>query len=211
MPVWRLIPIDHDPNWKASAHRGPVVVRASNEASAPSELKRRSHGMLQVEDRRRPTGKTARVFVGLKVAPEIAQELAQLAHSLEDPTSRLVPSADMHLTLLPPWDKTCIPETTEKLRAALSGLEPFTLTFARLGYWPSRYHPRILCAECTPTDELKALQSALMHAFGQKDNWSFQPHVTLARMQRGRTVAAAKNQIDHELSLVQSINSVALF
>jgi len=102
MPVWRLIPIDHDPNWKASAHRGPVVVRASNEASAPSELKRRSHGMLQVEDRRRPTGKTARVFVGLKVAPEIAQELAQLAHSLEDPTNRLVPSADMHLTLLPP-------------------------------------------------------------------------------------------------------------
>jgi hypothetical protein len=35
MPVWRLTPIDlSDPNWEASSHRGPAVVRAPNEAVA---------------------------------------------------------------------------------------------------------------------------------------------------------------------------------
>ena len=35
MPIWRLVPTDPtDPNWIASSHGGPVVVRASDEASA---------------------------------------------------------------------------------------------------------------------------------------------------------------------------------
>lgn len=35
MPIWMLSPVDlADPNWEASAHRGPVVVRAPNEQDA---------------------------------------------------------------------------------------------------------------------------------------------------------------------------------
>jgi hypothetical protein len=35
MPVWKLTPTDlADPNWEASSHRGPAVVRAPNEAAA---------------------------------------------------------------------------------------------------------------------------------------------------------------------------------
>jgi hypothetical protein len=35
MPIWRLEPCDlNDPNWEASSHRGPVLVRASSEGSA---------------------------------------------------------------------------------------------------------------------------------------------------------------------------------
>jgi hypothetical protein len=35
MPVWKLTPIDlSDPNWEASSHRGPAVVRAPSEAAA---------------------------------------------------------------------------------------------------------------------------------------------------------------------------------
>lgn len=125
--------------------------------------------------------------------------------------SRFVACQDIHLTLLPPWDETCIPEAIEQLRAALSGLKPFTLTFTRLSYWPSLDRPRLLCAECLPTDELKALQQALLNAFGRKDDKPFQPHVTLVRMQRGGRAAAGKSEMDRELSLVQAINSVELF
>src|SRR3990170_8897162 len=102
--------------------------------------------MLQVEDRP-PAAKTARVFVGLKIMPEIAQELAQLARGLERFPTRFVPSEDIHLTLLPPWDEASIPDAIEKLRTALSRLEAFTLTFTRLRYWPYRHRPRLLCAE----------------------------------------------------------------
>ena len=166
--------------------------------------------MLQVEDRP-PAAKTARVFVGLKVMPEIAQELAQLARGLERFPTRFVPSEDTHLTLVPPWDESSIPDAIEKLRDALKGSAPFMLTFIRLSYWPDRRHPRLLCAECVTTPEIKVLQSALLNAFGQAEDRPFEPHVTLARMQRGVRAAAGKNEMDRELSLVQSIDSVELF
>ena len=166
--------------------------------------------MLQVENER-SVANTARVFVGIKIAPEIAQVLAQRARFIESHPSRFVPCEDIHLTLLSPWDETCLPETIEKLRAASSGLEPFTLAFTRLSYWPSPDRPRLLCAECTPTDELKALQSALLSAFGQKNDRPFEPHVTLARMQKGGRGAAGESQTDQELSFVQSVDSVQLF
>ena len=35
MPIWLLTPVDlDDPNWEASSHRGPAVVRAPNEDKA---------------------------------------------------------------------------------------------------------------------------------------------------------------------------------
>lgn len=35
MRIWRLSPIDlSDPNWEASAHRGPAIVRAEDEEEA---------------------------------------------------------------------------------------------------------------------------------------------------------------------------------
>ena len=166
--------------------------------------------MLLRKDQRSVT-KEARVFVGLKVAPEIAQKLAQFASALERFPTRFTPSEDIHLTLVPPWDETCIPDAIEKLRAALSGSGPFLLTFTRLSYWPDRRHPRLLCAECLPTDEIAALQSALSCAFDQKDAKPFRPHVTLARMQRGSQAAAGKKEMDRKLSLVQSIDTVQLF
>ncbi len=37
MTIWKLTPIDLlDPNWNASSHRGPVVVRARDEKDARS-------------------------------------------------------------------------------------------------------------------------------------------------------------------------------
>ena len=149
------------------------------------------------------------VFVGLKIGQEVADALAERARFVESPPSRFVSREDIHLTLVPPWDETCIGQAIdERLRAALSGLKPFTLTFTRLRYWPDRHRPRLLCAECLPTDELKSLQQ---NAFGQTEDKPFQPHVTLARLQRGGRAAARKNEMDRELSLVQSIDLVELF
>ena len=137
--------------------------------------------MLQVEDQ---PAKAVRVFIGLKIAQDVAEALAQLARLIESEPSRFAACQDIHLTLLPPWDETCIPEAIERLRAALSGLKPFTLTFTHLSYWPSLDRPRLLCAECLPTDELKLLEQALLNAFGQTEDKPFQPHVTLARKVR---------------------------
>lgn len=164
--------------------------------------------MLQVETE---PAKAVRVFVALKIAQDVAEALAHRARLIESEPSRFVAWQDIHLTLLPPWDETCIPEAIERLRAALMGLKPFTLTFTHLSYWPSLGRPRLLCAECLPTDKLKALKEALLNAFSRKDDKPFQPHVTLVRMQRGGRAATGKSEMDRELSLVQAVDSVELF
>ena len=62
-----------------------------------------------------------RVFIGLKVAPKLAQQLAELARALKSDEVRLVPSSDIHLTLVPPWNETHITGAVEKLRIAVCG------------------------------------------------------------------------------------------
>lgn len=57
-----------------------------------------------------------RVFVGVKVAPEIADELARLAQGLERFAVRLAPSADIHLTLVPPWNEASMSEAVAEDR-----------------------------------------------------------------------------------------------
>jgi 2'-5' RNA ligase len=155
--------------------------------------------------------KGPRVFVGLKMALAIAQELAQCAHRLERAPSRFVPCEDIHLTLVPPWNENSIADVVDKLRATSSRLTPFPLTFTRLSYWPNHRRPRLLCVECTPTVELVALQSALSEVLGQTNDRPFKPHVTLARLKRGAKPASAKSALDQDLAFKQSIGTVELF
>ena len=57
-----------------------------------------------------------RIFVALRIAPEIALELAQYSRGLEQFSVRLVAPADIHLTLVPPWNEVSIADAVEKLR-----------------------------------------------------------------------------------------------
>jgi 2'-5' RNA ligase len=166
--------------------------------------------MPQEEDQQLLT-KGPRIFIGLKIAAPIAQELAQYAHRLERAPSRFVPCDDIHLTLVPPWNENSIGDVIERLRATSSRLEPFPLAFTRLSYWPNHRRARLLCVECVPSPELAALQSALLDVFGQTNDRPFKPHVTLARLKRGAKAASARSALDEDLALEQSIDTVELF
>jgi hypothetical protein len=85
-----------------------------------------------------------RIFVGLKMASEIAGSLAGLAEQIESVPLRRVAENDIHLTLVPPWNETSLPHAVEKLRRALAGFEPFPLSFERLCYGPNHSRPRLL-------------------------------------------------------------------
>jgi len=99
---------------------------------------------------------TVRVFVGLKINQHIADLLAERARLIESAPNRFVAREDIHPTLVAPWDEVFIEGTVEKLRAALRGLKPFTLVFTHLSYWPDCHRPRLLCAECAPSDDLRS-------------------------------------------------------
>jgi 2'-5' RNA ligase len=153
----------------------------------------------------------AHVFVGVKVAPEIAHELARLARSLERFSVRLVPTNDIHLTLVPPWNEASVPTAVEKLRAVTDRFGAFALIFQRLAYGPQPRRPRLLWAECAATDDVTLLHAALLLSFDQCDDRPFRPHVTLARIRGNGSAIARRQPIEQELSITQQVGSIELF
>jgi RNA 2',3'-cyclic 3'-phosphodiesterase len=152
-----------------------------------------------------------RVFVGLKIAPEIASQLAQLTAVLEQPFVRPVAPADIHLTLVAPWNEASVPDAIEKLGRIAGTFGAFQLIFQHAGYGPQPRRPRLLWADCGATDAIAALRAALLLAYGQTDERPFQPHVTLARIRGDGVAIARKHPIDRPLSLTQRVESVELF
>jgi 2'-5' RNA ligase len=152
-----------------------------------------------------------RVFVGVMIAPEIAQELAAMAKPLASESVRLVADSDIHLTLVPPWNETDTAGAAGKLREAVYGSGCFLLSFKSPRYGPTLRHPHLLWAECDVSHELIELRRSLLAAFGQLDRRPFRPHVTLARIPKGGRAIARKNPLDQTLSFSQHVASVELF
>jgi 2'-5' RNA ligase len=151
-----------------------------------------------------------RVFVALKMAPETAQALAQYGNDLKRFPVRLVAPADIHLTLVPPWNEASIPQAIERLRRAAGQCVSFTLAFEHIGYGPEARFPRLLWASCAVNDALVALHTALLAEFGQTDERPFRPHVTLVRIRNNGRSIARKCPIDQPLALMQRVESVEL-
>jgi RNA 2',3'-cyclic 3'-phosphodiesterase len=151
------------------------------------------------------------VFVGLKIAPEIANKLAEFAAALKNPSARPVAAADIHLTLVPPWNEASIPDAIEKLGHIAERSSAFWLIFEHVGYGPQPRRPRLLWTDCAATEELGALHTALLQAFGQADERAFKPHVTLARIRVDGSAVARRHPIDQSLSLRQWVETIELF
>ena len=152
----------------------------------------------------------ARIFVALKIAPEIADELAQMARGLQPFPVRLVAPADIHLTLVPPWNEVSIPDAVEKLRRVVDRFGALTVEFRRIGYGAEPRRPRYLWAECAAGQDIAELRAAPLLTFGQTDERPFRPHVTLARLRGNGAVIARKHPIDRDLVLMQRVESVEL-
>ena len=152
----------------------------------------------------------ARVFVALKVTPATADELAKSARELERFPVRLIAPADIHLTLVPPWNEVSIPDAVAKLRRVADECDDFTLEFRRVGYGPEPKRPRLLWAECAATPGLAQLHAMLLVAFEQLDERPFRPHLTLARLRGNGARIARKHPIDRGLALAQRVGSVEL-
>jgi RNA 2',3'-cyclic 3'-phosphodiesterase len=154
---------------------------------------------------------TVRLFVGLRITAEIASRLAQFAASLDDASVRPVAVADIHLTLVPPWNETSTPDAITKLAGVAPRFAGFPLFFTHVGYGPQPRRPRLLWVGCKAGNELIALRQALLQVYGQNDERPFQPHVTLARIRASGPAIAGKYPVDQALSLTQQVETVELF
>lgn len=152
-----------------------------------------------------------RLFIGIKIAPDLADILADFAYPLNDPSVRLIPVADLHLTLVPPWREIDLPGTILRLRDAVQHVDSFILHFEYLRYAPTPAMPLFLWAGCAATEELVSLRGLLLSAFDAADEGPFQPHVTLARLGKESGHIAHGVPMDRRLSLSQMVRRIELF
>jgi RNA 2',3'-cyclic 3'-phosphodiesterase len=152
-----------------------------------------------------------RVFLGVKIAPDISDQLARLVKELREEQVKFVSPGDIHLTLVPPWNEISIDEAIQKMRLIVSKFGAFALELRHLNYGPEARRPRLLWAECAAPDEAVALRGALLDLFGQNDDRPFRPHVTLARLRGNGAAIARRHPIDRPLSFIQYVDSVELF
>ena len=151
-----------------------------------------------------------RIFVALKIEPDIARKLAELAQPLVRFAVRPVAKEDIHLTLVPPWNEPATTNAIEKLRRVADKCCAFRLRFGHLGYGPDPKRPRLLWVECDAGNELVILRSALLMEFGQREERPLLPHVTLARIRSNAAEIARKCPVDQNIDLAQEIGTVEL-
>jgi 2'-5' RNA ligase len=123
-----------------------------------------------------------RLFLGLPIAPELAQALARRTQSIELPKGRRTAPEKLHLTLvflgevaeptLPPIERELSELTFASFALKLTGLS----TFPRAG---------VLIAEVEPARQLLNLQTRVTDAMARcgfaPEDRPYHPHITLAR------------------------------
>lgn len=159
-----------------------------------------------------PQKTSERVFVGIKVTPEVAQAFAELQKDFMGLPARLIRPGDMHLTLVPPWNSTDRAAAEYTLREALNGKKRFSLLFEYVEYGPTAHRPRLVWVAGAPSNELTDLKKVLVDAFGLRDEHpTFIPHVTIARFSEHDRVAFKHHPITREVTISMPVDSVELF
>ena len=149
-----------------------------------------------------------RLFVALWPEDEVRAKLSkkQLELKLGD-YGRLIPAANLHITLLFLGDMPLneIPE----IKSFVSSIQltPFSFTISRIGFWP---HNKIVWAGPEDTEtELEDLSNQIRVGLKRylSDRRRFTPHVTLARKVR-RRVQCELTPIEWQVGKVYLVRSV---
>jgi 2'-5' RNA ligase len=144
-----------------------------------------------------------RSFIAIELPEEAKQGLAKLRKELERDEHRFVKWVDaggIHLTLkfLGNIPSKRVTETTEAMRKAVQGISPFHLEISGLGVFPSLRQARVFWVGIGgEVDKLSRLQqnidSALAALGFAKEERSFVPHLTLARIRQGASPLERRN------------------
>lgn len=131
-----------------------------------------------------------RTFIAVPLAPAIREGASGVRRSLAAYADRFrwVSPSHLHLTLQFLGDLTArrVDEAWEAVRAAADPAEPFAITLAGLGAFPSLAAPRVVWVGVTAgAHRLAALAESLAAALRDLrfslDSRPFSPHLTLAR------------------------------
>ncbi|MHC5002416.1 MAG: RNA 2',3'-cyclic phosphodiesterase [Planctomycetota bacterium] len=136
--------------------------------------------------RERPT---LRLFVAIYPPPVVVRALLASVPGSRLPPHRLVPEAQVHITLqfIGDCPVSDLDATTESVRRSASGLGGFELEVMRLISLPERGPARLVAAETDAPSPLLELKDRLVRRLAReprREHRKFRPHLTLLRYRR---------------------------
>jgi 2'-5' RNA ligase len=141
-----------------------------------------------------------RLFVALDLPAEVRASLSELTERLKKRcrSPRWVRFENVHVTLKfigeVPDERV---ERISRMLAGIRGLARVEMRFAGLGFFPDERHPRVFWAGIEAAPALPALASAIeavLEPLGvPRDKRTFQPHITLARLNSMEGVSALRS------------------
>jgi 2'-5' RNA ligase len=127
-----------------------------------------------------------RLFIALEPPLEIKQPLLQLSRAMSG--ARWQTAAQMHITLIfiGDVDNSRLSELKQSLAQITAA--PLTLTIKGVDYFGSNRYPRVLYAKIEPNPAVNKLHKQLYSVISDLglplEKRKYQPHITLARLDR---------------------------
>jgi 2'-5' RNA ligase len=133
-----------------------------------------------------------RAFVAVEVP--FSEEFQKFAADLKSSGAnlKLVDLLNIHVTLkfLGDTEDSLVPDIEKAMRAAASGIKPFTMRLLGAGAFPNIGRPSVIWAGLENAGPLETMAASLeqsLRGLGfEPENRKFSPHVTVARVKDGR-------------------------
>lgn len=127
-----------------------------------------------------------RMFAAIPLPDTLRHELAAYGRRSRAPEIRWTREENLHITVyFIGWvDESALTDVKEKMRGALEGAEPFTLTFDRILFAPPGKTKRMVWALFRDSKSYEKLAESVAQALGEYADGTMLkliPHVTLAR------------------------------
>lgn len=138
-----------------------------------------------------------RAFIAVEINDAIRAELADIQNVLKKADGHVswIRPQNIHCTLVFLGDifQSAVDSVADALCQTATGLEPFEVEIAGLGYFGSARSPRIIWAGITGTAPLMELQNnitaAVLRTGLKPDLKPFKPHLTIGRVRSNRNAA----------------------
>jgi 2'-5' RNA ligase len=146
-----------------------------------------------------------RTFIAIDVPSAVLDTIIRIQHRFKSLGlhASWVKPGNIHLTLkfLGNTDPDRIPGIQNKLTEALASFEPFQLSLDSTGVFPNTKNPRVLWIGLKDEEEsLNPLQTTIKNALESmgfpKEQKTFSPHLTLARIKSPKGKEKLKDELD---------------
>ena len=155
-----------------------------------------------------------RVFVAIKISEELQKRILEWEEKYKALPVRWLPSENLHITLIPPWEEKNVEEVKSKLSklSKLSKTGEFDILFNKVSFGPKPEHPRLIWAEGKSPENFKKLRKNTEQILGVYNNHPDEYiHVTLARFDPRDFKKLKTRELNEQVDWKDKVKSVILY